>query len=187
MSEWSPSDTITVVAIGVAAVTVLVNWYTTWRSRNNAEARSERNRYLQRRDDFVERATPTLREIRSIVDVYGSAWATTTAADQPDELAAARTRTHRAVEDLGHLEIAHPGSAVRDAASELKRLVADYGRSLEATTSYARAVSRGQADMGNLTAVEERTSDKAKPILDTVARLTDRLHDDPKTWNQPTT
>ena len=66
MSEWSPSDTITVVAIGVAALTVLVNWYTTWRSRNTAEIRSERNRHLQRRDDFVERAAPTLREIRSI-------------------------------------------------------------------------------------------------------------------------
>jgi hypothetical protein len=187
MNEWSPSDTIAVVAIGVAAVTVLVNWYTTWRSRNTAERRSERNRFLQRRDDFIERATPTLREIRSIVDHYGSAWATTAAADQPDQLAAARTRTHRAVEDLGQLEIAHPSGAVRDAASELKRLVSDYGRALEATTSYARAVSRGQAEMGNLAAVEERTSDKAKPILDAVATLTDRLHDDPKAWEQPTT
>lgn len=186
MDAWSPSDTVAVVAIGVAALTIVVNALISWRYRLGAERRAERAMAMQRRDSLVERFAPTLTEVRAIVDTYGSAWATTAAPDHPDELAAVRARSRRAIADLSEIETLHPGPGVRDAATELKRLVADYRRSLEAAVAYVSAVGRGDAEADQLTTIEDRTADKTKPVLDAVARLTDRLHDDPSSWGRPT-
>ncbi|MEM9037262.1 MAG: hypothetical protein AAGA99_22235 [Actinomycetota bacterium] len=186
MESWSPSDTIAVVAVGVAALAVFFNGFTAWRHRLGAERRAERELIVQRRDGMLDRFAPTLNEVRSIVDTYGSAWATTSGPDHPDELGAVRSRSNRAIEDLAELETVHPSGRARDAATELKRLVADYRRSIEAAVGYAHAVSRGEADLDQLTAIEDRTADKTKPVLDAVARLTDRLHDDPKEWEGAT-